>query len=440
MISNSFLSRILIVNLINLFLFTGVSSAQPGALDSKFSTGSGFLFETGKSAAIYSMVLQPDGKIVVGGQFVSFNGNKCSHIVRLNADGSFDESFNTGFGFNNPVRTVSIQADGKIIAGGQFTSFDDKQQNHIIRLNADGSKDESFNVGSAFNDVVYASIIQPDGRIVTGGKFTNFNGTWQNYVSRLNADGTIDVLFDAEKGFNDIVYALALENDDKIVAGGIFTAFNGSTANRIIRLNADGKADGSFNSGTGFDNDVRALTVDANERIIAGGYFSGYNGKNNGYIVRINTNGTLDETFKTGTGFNGSVLSLLAQNNNQVIAGGYYTAYNGTDRKNISRLNSDGTIDNSFNSGKGTNGGVIAVREGKKIYLGGGFTTYNDAAANQICRLISEPYIISVLPASSVCAGSVVKVEFSSEGTFNEGNIFRFSFQILLEFSEMRQS
>jgi uncharacterized delta-60 repeat protein len=408
-----------------MFLFSASATfSQPGALDTKFSTAAGFAFETGKNPAIYAMAVQADGKIVVGGQFSSFNGTKCNYIARLNADGTFDDSFNTGAGLNNPVRTISIQKDGKIIAGGQFTSFNGNQQNHIIRLNSDGSKDESFNVGSSFNDVVYATVIQPDGKIIAGGKFTNFNGTWQNFIARLNSDGAIDLVFYPEKGFNDVVYALALQDDGKVLAGGVFTAFNGSPANRIVRLSADGKADASFLTGSGFDNDVRVIEIDNDNKIVAGGYFTSFNGKTSGYLARINTNGSLDDSFKSGTGFNGSVQALSVQSDNRIIAGGFYTAFNGTERKNISRINADGTIDASFVPGKGANAGVMAVQIGNTVLLAGSFTSYNDATANQVCRLISDPYIISVSPTTDICAGGNLTVEFNSQGNFAEGNVF----------------
>jgi uncharacterized delta-60 repeat protein len=421
---NNFLFRATFFTGLIILFFASLAFAQPGGLDTKFSTGAGFAFQTSKNSAVYAMAVQTDGKIVVGGQFVSFNGTPCNYIARLNADGTLDNSFNTGSGFNNPVRTLSIQTDGKIIAGGQFTSFDGKEQNHIVRLNSDGSKDESFNVGSSFNDVVYATVIQPDGKIIAGGKFTNFNGTWQNYIVRLNPDGAIDLVFYPEKGFNDIVFALALQNDGKVLAGGIFTAFNGSPANRIIRLSADGKADASFLPGSGFDNDVRVISIDNDNKVVAGGYFTTYNGKTIGYLARINSNGSLDETFKSGTGFNGSVQALAVQSDNRIIAGGFYTSYNGTERKNITRINADGTVDASFTPGKGSNSGVMALHIGNTVLLGGGFTTYNDAAANQVCRIISDPYIVSVSPTTGVCAGGNLAIEFSSEGVFAEGNVF----------------
>ncbi len=408
-----------------LLLFpTSFLLAQPGMIDPLFSTGAGFAYETGKNPSVYAIAVQRDGKVVVGGQFVSFNGKECKYIARLNNDGTLDESFNSGSGFNNPVRTLSIQPDGKIIVGGQFTSYNGSEQNHIIRLNSDGTKDESFNVGSSFNDIVYATVVQPDGKIIAGGKFTNFNGTWQNNVARLNTDGTIDLVFYPEKGLNDIVFALALQEDGKVLAGGVFTVFNGNPVNHLIRLNSDGKADISFNSGAGFDNEVRAISVDGDNKIIAGGYFTTYNGKTSNHIVRINSNGSIDESFKSGSGFNGSVLAISVLTDNRIIAGGFYTTYNGTERKNLARLNADGTLDVSFVTGKGANAGVMAIHVKNTITIAGSFSVYNDFPANQVCMLISDPYIISVSPSSTVCASGTLDVEFSSEGIFGEVNIF----------------
>jgi uncharacterized delta-60 repeat protein len=102
-----------------------------GSLDTAFNTGTGF----SAGAIINTIALQPDGKIIVGGLF-NYNGSGgLYNIVRLNTDGSFDPSFNSGKGFNNTVNTLALQPDGKIIAGGFFTAINSTNRNHIARLN-----------------------------------------------------------------------------------------------------------------------------------------------------------------------------------------------------------------------------------------------------------------------------------------------------------------
>ncbi len=137
-----------------------------GSLDSSFNPG------TGANGDVRKISIQSDGKIMIGGSFTSYNGTGRNYIARLNADGSLDASFNPGTGANGSVRTISIQSDGKIMIGGSFTSYNGTGRNYIARLNADGSLDASFNPGTGANSTVYSTSIQSNGKIIIGGQFT----------------------------------------------------------------------------------------------------------------------------------------------------------------------------------------------------------------------------------------------------------------------------
>src|SRR5690606_36450331 len=155
---------------------------------------------------------------------------------------------------NNSVLSTVIQADGKIIVGGDFTSFNGTIINRIARLNTDGTLDTDFNPGTGFNYGVRSTVIQVDGKIIVGGGFTSFNGTIINRIARLNTDGTLDTDFNPGTGFSSGVYSTALQVDGKIIVGGDFTSFNGVSRGRIARLNTDGTLDTDFNPGTGVNN------------------------------------------------------------------------------------------------------------------------------------------------------------------------------------------
>jgi uncharacterized delta-60 repeat protein len=312
-----------------------------GTLDTTFTTGTGF------DNVVYSFAIQPDNKIIMGGWFTSYNGNSTNYIVRLNEDGSVDSSFNpTGTGFNWRVEKTILQSDGKIIVGGLFVSFNGATKNYIARLNHDGSLDNSFNTGTGFSNWTKSISIQQDNKIIVGGNFQSFNGTTTNYLTRLNTDGSFDPTFDAGPGLNDIVMTTTVQPDGKIIAGGDFTSFNGTAVNRIVRLNTDGSLDMSFNTGTGFDNRLRTLSLQQNGRIIIGGAFNEFNGTTVNLITRLNPNGTMDTTFQTGTGFTntGALITLLSsdiQQDGQIIVGGTFVEYNGQVLNKIARLNGD---------------------------------------------------------------------------------------------------
>ena len=199
------------------------------------------------------MAIQGDGKILVGGDFTQYSGVTANYIIRLNTDGTIDNTFNSGSGFSNGVSSMAIQSgDGKILAGGDFTQYSGVTANFIIRLNSDGTIDNTFNSGSGFNGYVTSIAIQSDGKILIGGSFTSYSGITANYIIRLNTDGTIDNTFNSGSGFSNGVSSMAIQSGDgKILAGGDFTQYSGVTANRIIRLNTDGTIDNTFNSGSG---------------------------------------------------------------------------------------------------------------------------------------------------------------------------------------------
>lgn len=165
------------------------SSAQfslPGELDTTFNTG------TGADNIVWSVTVQPDGKVLLGGFFTIYNGISRNRIARLNLNGSLDTTFNPSIGANNIVRSVVLQPDGKILIGGQFTSYNSIPRNYIARLNADGSLDPTFNPGTGANNLVLTLALQPDGKVIIGGLFTSYNGTSRNRIARLHANGSLD--------------------------------------------------------------------------------------------------------------------------------------------------------------------------------------------------------------------------------------------------------
>jgi uncharacterized delta-60 repeat protein len=299
---------------------------------------------------VMSTALQPDGKILVGGAFTEYNWEPQNRIIRLNTDGSLDDSFNIGTGFNQFVQSIAVQPDGKIIIGGGFTAYNGTTQNYIARLNTNGSLDTSFNIGTGFSDVVHQIVVQDDGKILVGGRFTSYNGTTQNRIARLNANGILDTSFamgTIGMGFNNFVNSIALQPDGKILVGGLFSNYNGTSRNRIARLNADGTLDTSFDIGTGFNTGAgETFIFQPDGKIIIGGGFTTYNGTAQNRIVRLNTDGSLDTSFNIGAGFNGGspstiIKTMVMQPDGKILAGGYFTEYNGTPQNRIARLHGD---------------------------------------------------------------------------------------------------
>jgi len=327
-------------------------------------------------------------------------------------------SFDIGTGFNSFINSKSIQSDGKVIVGGNFSTYQGLSANRIIRLNSDGSRDNSFDIGTGFVGVTVSTIvIQFDGKIVIGGVFTEYNGTGVNYIVRLNSDGSIDNSFNIGTGFASNTVIITIQSDGKVIVGGNFTTYQGLNANRIIRLNNDGSRDNSFNIGTGFNAVVHNISIQSDGKVIVGGGFSTYQGLSANRIIRLNSDGSIDNSFDTGTGFNGSVYSKSIQSDGKVIVGGGFSTYQGLSANKIIRLNSDGSIDNSFDTGTGFNNNIYStsIQSDGKIIVGGDFTTYNGTSVNYLTRLTGGYVSIASLP-------NTLTVGDNNQTTLNNSN------------------
>jgi uncharacterized delta-60 repeat protein len=225
-----------------------------GSLDTRFNTnGLGF------DAAMHALALESDGQVLAGGDFTDYNGlDVPNYLVRLNVNGLPDADFNaTGPVLNGTVLTLAVEPDGQVLAGGSFDQVGPVYVGRLVRFNADGSRDAGFNAGgNGFNAFIRALVLEPDGQVLVGGDFLEYNGAnVPDRLVRLNANGSVDASFNAGgSGFSSSVYALALEPDGQVLAGGDFTTYNGATGSAFVqRLNANGSPDLGFNAGgTGF--------------------------------------------------------------------------------------------------------------------------------------------------------------------------------------------
>ncbi len=364
--------------------------AQPGALDTTFNTG------TGPYNSVFAINLQGDGKIIIGGQFMYYNGMALNKIARLHTDGSIDTTFNTGTGANYSIKATALQSDGRIIIGGGFTTFNGSARNGIARLHSDGSLDATFNPGMGIAGtypMVSSIALQSDGKIIISGVFVSYNGTARKRIARLNTDGSLDATFNSANGADSTVSAIALQSDGKIIIGGDFSSYNGTPRNNIARLNTDGSLDTTFNPGTGLAGTyptVSAIARQSDGKILIGGVFDTYNGTAINRIARLHTDGSLDTTFNPGTGANDQVFTIAVQGDGKIFIGGFFTTYNGTARKCIARLNADGSLDTSFYPGMGADYAVYvtAFQNDGKILIGGGFNNYNGIPRNNLVRVL----------------------------------------------------
>jgi uncharacterized delta-60 repeat protein len=373
-------------------LLVNKSSAQPGSLDMTFNPGTG-----ANPSLIYCMALETNGRIIIGGDFTKYNGVNRSHVARLNTDGSLDLSFYFG-GTEDWVKVLTAQTDGKILIGGQFGNANGVPYNQPVRLRPDGSLDVGFDTTSADGNGAYGEVraiaLQTDGKIVIGGTFTIVAGTNSNYIARLNTNGALDVTFNPGVGANNYVNALGLQSNGKVIIGGMFTTVSNTPRNYLARLDTDGSLDMSFDALLANGN-VGSVVVTPQDQIVIGGSFSSVNGYSRNGIARLNSDGSVDTSFAPGSGANGTVTAVALQTDGKVIIAGGFTAFNGTGRAGLARLNTNGTLDVPFNPGTSSGGGYpniycVASQPDGKTLVGGWFTSFNGTNINGIVRLNSD--------------------------------------------------
>jgi uncharacterized delta-60 repeat protein len=372
-------------------------------------------FNVSPNDEIFDIRIQKDNKILIGGAFSSPN----DHLARLNPDGTVDPSFNMngGFAFGSVI-DIKIQPDNKIIVGGSFTEFDGITYNRIVRMHYYGTVDTSFNTGTGFNSTVYVTETQDDGKIIVGGSFTNYNGTSvYNSICRLNTDGSIDNTFDlgiSSPGtltITDLKIIKSGTHAGKIMIVGSFNTYNGvSVPSSLIRLNSDGTWDDTFNNGgAGFSpGDASFVELLDDGRMVVTGNFAGYNGDNmRQSIIILNENGSVDTSFTSF--FTGQLIrqTVIQPNGKIILSGSFGSNYGQVGVPDgILRLNTDGTLDTTFNVGTGVNDYTNAIAlsnnydetsDTSAVFLGGSFLSFNGTLKDNIVKLRPDGSIASTV-------------------------------------------
>ncbi len=411
-----------------IFLMLTISvAAQPGLVDAAFNLKD-VVKPKGFNAPVMCSVTQPDGKVLLGGFFFIADGTKKLGIARLNIDGSLDNGFNVDFRLPEysstawAVYSMALQADGKIVIGGQFSNIGGLSRNNIARLLPNGDVDSSFNPGSGFNSTLLTVKCQNDGKVVAGGFFTTFNSIAASGLVRLKHDGSFDDTFSTTGWGSGSVRAIEISTDGKIYVGGF----------QLKRLLANGEVDASFTSG--FTKSVQALqlqqdgkllvgsnTISAGTnslaRLMPGGSIDGsfnppvIDGTTNHFQIlpankilvlgsfaekamilnddgskdaafAIAANSTYNQKFSTSSLFGGKL--LLA---------GDVTFYASYDTKRIALFDFNGVLDSVFlNPALGINhaSSNIVVQTDQKVLIAGQFNFYNGNRRNFLARLHSN--------------------------------------------------
>jgi uncharacterized delta-60 repeat protein len=298
-----------------------------GSLDTTFGTGGTVTTAIGTgNDYVYSVAIQSDRKIVVAGS-AGYGSHDDFALARYNADGSLDTTFGTGgkvttaIGMWASAHSIAIQSDGKIVAAGLSAANSSSYYDFaLVRYNADGSLDTTFDTDGivttaigAYHDEAYSVAVQSDGKIIAAGRSSDSTNSNAGFaLVRYNADGSLDTTFGtggkvttAIGTGNDYANSVAIQSGGKIVAAG--HSYNGSNYDfALVRYNADGSLDTTFGTsgkvttaiGTG-DDYANSIAVQSGGKIVAAGYSN--NGSTSDFaLARYNADGSLDATFGTG--------------------------------------------------------------------------------------------------------------------------------------------
>jgi len=379
----------------------GISENPParplpsGVYYSSFNPGNG------ADSNISQAILQPDGKIVIVGAFTHYNSVAMQRIARLNPDGSLDATFDPGSGADWTVKTVTLQPDGKILIGGMFSSFNGTQSRGIVRLNTDGSVDETFDPGEGFDHMVNTILLQPDGKIFVGGNFARYDNVPAYDLIRLNADGSIDTSFNAGIGADKAVKDALLLANGKFIIVGDFERYDRINIPHIARINSNGTFDPSYAhpyqlAGTPWFRDI-TLSPQGNM------YVSGLT-STMGYLLRLNSNGEADIPIigyglVDGYLWDGAVYSAIELPDGRVLLGGSFYQRVPPNTSGISdpvphlmMLNHDGSWDTSFTAFTnqfGTIDQLLPVSETQVLAVGR-FSVIDGVDSNGIALLSME--------------------------------------------------
>jgi uncharacterized delta-60 repeat protein len=353
-------------------------------------------FDPKANDTVRVVVVQPDGKILIGGNFTTITPKggaevPRNHIARLNPDGTLDMTFNPNA--SDDVYAIALQSDGKILVGGYFSganSIGGQMRNRIARLDPVTGAADSWDPNA--NNYIWKIAVQGDGKILVAGRFEGANsigGQARDFIARL--DPTTGAADSWDPNPNDAVLALAVQPDGKVLAGGGFENIGGQPRNNIARLDPTTGLTDSWNpNATG--GVVFSIALQADGQILVGGLFGNIGGQPRRRMARLDPATGLADSFDphalhSNPGYQGSVVSIAVQADGKILAGGFFTSIGGQPRDNIARLDPVTGLADSFNPGAESTVHSIAVQADGKVVAGGVSSAIGGEIRSRIFRV-----------------------------------------------------
>ena len=367
---------------------TTTTTAAPATTTTTTTAAIVINFGSGFNDNVFSSIIV-NNQITAMGTFSIFNTVSRNGHAQLNSNGSINTAF-TNSSTGGLKLSVAYQASSsKYLIGGSMYQWGGVAVNYLIRVDASASLDTSFNsnLGSGFNDAIRHVSVQSNGKIIVSGNFGLANGIGREGVARLDADGILDTSYGTYSNNFGNRNAVALSSG-KIFLAGDGTSYDGQSVSRGVYLNSDGTIYSAMGSGFagGFNETLNAYE-DGNGKIIVVGTFNTFDGVSSPGIVRLNADGTRDTSFTSPFATGTVVDSAAIRSDGKIIVMGTMTNY-------IACLNSNGSGDGStytFGSGfdvRSYENSVINITSNNTLIPTGSFTTFNGSSANRIVAIL----------------------------------------------------
>lgn len=343
----------------------------------------------------YASLMLNDGSYLVVASLSAGVGQSSSVIKRYSTEHVLDESFNAVA--NSYIDDIILLTDGRILISGTFYTVNGTQTGRVARLHPDGMLDPSFNVGNGPNAQVFCLLPMEDGSVLIGGRFSEVSGHPVRGVARLMENGMVDPLFnpmatamDEYVSVNDLV----LDTEGRIIAGGSFTLPGDPQQKNLMRFLSNGTLDGTFPIASGTSSSVNVLEKRPDGSILVGGLFSSVNAEPRSALALLLPDGALAPDFLPDLRhhYGPDVKGIAQTMNGDLVVWGRLNSIEGRNHIDMARLKNTGDRDPFFNPGRGVGGsstGMVAMTDGR-IAIGGDFVSYNDEPRPYLAFLTSD--------------------------------------------------
>jgi uncharacterized delta-60 repeat protein len=415
------------------------------SISGKAAIDDAFKVVSGSNNTINDFLRLPNGNYFLTGSFTNFD-NKASaaapvnRLALLGNQGDFLNAFLFRKGADGVVNSVNRLSNGAYMISGNFGTYNNRKNlNNIIRLNSDGTLDStvvtvinltpempqnSLDTVSSFNGGVDGTILKSfldgDDNLYIVGSFKRYKKVYydrstrdnkvtditvMNQVAKLRPDGSLDSTYNFNPGSkqsyaagNGAVNNAIMQADTKLILVGDFSTFNGVAVNHIVRLKADGTIDQTFNSGSGADDAISSITYHAmTKKIMIAGLFKNYNGMPANGVAMLNADGSLDPSFQL-LSISGGVISYAGQlSDGKIIVSGGFKKYNGVVRQGFMILNPNGSLAEGYNNTGAFQGQILKVTEATSsmgrpaVILTGNISRFDSKPVGNIVRVEIKP-------------------------------------------------